>query len=196
MRGVVAIACFALLSPGCSNASSSADDGRPDAGATADAGSEPPGYKADFGPAGGIGSECVSGSRCLSCEADATGEVLIAASAGDPTLQHLGDADPATPAEVGDGKHHLFVGVKHGEDPVFIHDATLVDSAYGPIGTYQLAPDPLVSKLQPGASQNSTNCTAASGTPNCRLSRAPRAAYSAPEHGPAARSRAASLARR
>lgn len=65
---------------------------------------------------------------------DCAEEDLVLALTGGSAFDNLGDADPASPEEVGDGQYHLFVGVQHAEDEVYVHDAT----ASRPEGPYAL----------------------------------------------------------
>jgi len=89
----------------------------------------------------------------LDCDPEASELALEASSAGVATMRSLGDADPAGPDEVGDGLHHLFVGVADEGVTVDsscgtqgflvkLHDATSdrVD------GGYTISPAPIVSE--------------------------------------------------
>lgn len=95
--------------------------------------------------------------HCIECAPEDSWEVLAASSAGNPDLRSLGDAEPVSPEEVGDGKHHLFVGVANeGTNPgsscgnpdgqpflVLLHDATSdrID------GDYTISATPIVSDV-------------------------------------------------
>jgi hypothetical protein len=84
-------------------------------------GSETPGTAgSDAGAPPATDSGCPRGRCSLSCDPSDVALVFTAASAQNPALKDLGDVDPATPAEVGDGKHHLFAGV---------NDSSLLDGA-------------------------------------------------------------------
>lgn len=117
----------------------------------------PPGGPADGG--GADAGEVDAGLLCkgrdcrLDCDPQETWLALSADDAGIPAVVHLGDADPASPAEVGDGRHHLFVGVSHQdlrpgsscgraqEFLVLLHEAI----SDRPDRGYRLSPQPLVS---------------------------------------------------
>jgi hypothetical protein len=130
--------------------------GEPAVGPDADAGSDVSAdVSADARPA------CGARDCRLDCDPNDTWLALSASSAGSPALRSLGDSDPASPQEVGDGRYHLFVGVSNetmsvgsscggaGQSfVVLIHDAisTAPDTGYAitatPIFAYAPLPAP------------------------------------------------------
>lgn len=122
--GVVALVAAVGLGIACSNGSSSSAPG-PDASSN-DASSDAP------------STPCASGQCDLSC---APTDTWFALSNGPGRA--LGDSEPATPDEVGDGMWHLFSGVDLTTDGgtayVLIYDST----SPTPEGPYTLAAAPL-----------------------------------------------------
>jgi len=138
---------YAMLLGACGDDDASPSDAGADAGVSArdaaDDGSAP-----DDGSASDAGLSCPDDNCGLDCDPAETTVALTAASAGVPALFAVGDMDPATSEEVGDGLHHLFVGVLHvdRDEPgcdrwdAFTHDAV----SSSPEGPYVIAPEPIL----------------------------------------------------
>lgn len=105
---------------------------------------------ADSGTPVDAGSfRCPDAGCSLTCDPLDTWEVLNASGAGIATIRNLGDVDPATPDEVGDGRYHLYAGVAHEHvvganswGVVYIHDAVAWDAG----GPYSITSTPVVAQ--------------------------------------------------
>jgi hypothetical protein len=134
-----------MLLVACGDDGSTADGGRAATDGGRDAG------LADARVADASAGDAGGRDYRLDCDPAATELVLEASSAGVATMRSLGDAEPVGPDEVGDGQHHLFVGVADegvtvssecGDQTflVMLHDATgdRVD------GGYRITAEPIV----------------------------------------------------
>ena len=90
-----------------------------------------------------------SGKNCdITCNPEDTFLAMAASWSGIPNLIHSGDAEPATPEEVGDGKYHLFIGVGNlvinpPEAEVRIYDATSSHAT----GPYIMPAEPIINTV-------------------------------------------------
>ena len=119
---------------------------------------------ADSGVAGSDGEDagrehdgsvaCARGDCTLDCDPMESTVALLAATASDPAIWAVGDPEPVPPEQIGDGRHHLFVGAFHeGQGDAdcspegkpfgnaFVHDAV----ADAPEGPYSITAEPILS---------------------------------------------------
>ncbi len=150
----LAAVSFAMGAASCGNSD-------PSSAVNGDAGDANPGSSDAAGRDGGhdvnAGVSCASGNCTLDCDPAESQVALLAETASDPKLWALGDPEPVPLSEVGDGQHHLFVGVFHeGQGSAecspagkpygnsFVHDAV----ADTPEGPYTITAEPILSPTQ------------------------------------------------